>query len=198
MTKSSLLLKDNTSQKYFQFSTKWITGKFIETVVLELKKNKPNTILDVGCGPGYTTYEIKKNINADIICCDLDLIRLIHAKKQFKLETILADIHYLPFKAASFDTVIAMELIEHIPKHEDGLSEIKRVSARNIIITVPNDPLFMLANFLRGNNLKSFGNPPDHVTHFNKKTLKSLLSNYFEKIEISKNAFFWLIAKMEK
>jgi len=52
MTDQCLLERDETSQKYFQFSTKWITGFFIHTVLLHLKKNNPKTILDVGCGTG--------------------------------------------------------------------------------------------------------------------------------------------------
>jgi ubiquinone/menaquinone biosynthesis C-methylase UbiE len=198
MTDTSLLLLDETSQKYFRFSTKWITGIFIKRILSYLKKTNPKTILDVGCGTGYLTNIIQNTIDADIVCCDWDLTRLSFAKKWFNLETILADINYLPFKTSSFDMVIAMEIIEHIPNKGDALSEIGRVSEKNVIITVPNDPLFMVANLLRGKNIRSFGNPPDHINHFNKKYLKLTLSAYFPKIEISKNAFFWLIANIDK
>jgi ubiquinone/menaquinone biosynthesis C-methylase UbiE len=198
MTDTSLLIQDETSQKYFRFSTKWITEIFIKTVVFQLKKNNPETILDVGCGTGYITDVIQKNVDANIVCCDLDPTRLSFAKTQFKLETILADVKYLPFKKSSFDTVIATEIIEHVSNNDDAIIEIDRVSAKNIVITVPNDPLFMLANFLRGKNIRSFGNPPDHINHFNKKTLKMFLSEHFLKIEVSKNAFFWLIANIKK
>lgn len=191
-------MQDDTTQKYFGFSTKWITRIFIKNVLEQLKKNNPSTILDIGCGTGYISNKIRNSLDTRIICCDRDPIRLSFANKQFNLETVLADINYLPFRASSFDTVIAMEIIEHIPNKHYGLMEIDRVSIGNIIITVPNDPFFMLANFLRGKNLTSFGNPPDHINHFNKKTLKKSLSTYFSKIEVSKNAFFWLIAKIEK
>jgi ubiquinone/menaquinone biosynthesis C-methylase UbiE len=198
MTDISLLLQDETSEKYFRLSTKWITGIFIKTILSHLKKANPKTILDAGCGTGYLTNIIQNTIDADIVCCDRDLTRLSYAKKWFNLETVLADINYLPFKPLSFDMVIALEIIEHIPNKNDALSEIGRVSVKNVIITVPNDPLFRLANFLRGKNISSFGNPPDHINHFNKNYLKLMLSAYFPKIEISKNAFFWLIADIDK
>lgn len=198
MEDTSLLIQDETSQKYFQFSTKWITGIFIKTMLGQLKKNNPKTILDVGCGTGYITDVIQKTVDANIVCCDLDPTRLLFAKTRYDLETILADINFLPFKSSSFDMVIAMEIIEHIPNKDVSLSEIDRVAIKNIIITVPNDPLFMLANFFRGKNITSFGNPSDHINHFNKKSLKLFLSSHFQKIEVSGNAFFWLIANIYK
>ena len=137
-------------------------------------------------------------MDVNIICCDMNSNRISFAKTQFHLETIIADIMYLPFKNSSFDTVLAIEIIEHLPNTESAINEIKRVTKANVIITVPNDPYFMIANFLRGKNLKSFGNPPDHINHFNKKTLKSVLSRYYLKGEISKNAFLWLIANVYK
>lgn len=198
MTDPSLLTRDETSRKYFLFSTRWITGRFISGVLKHLKKTSPGTILDIGCGTGFVTDALQKSAGADIVGCDRDPVRLSFAKKQYGLETVLADITCLPFKPSSFDTVIAMEIIEHIPEKEVALAEIKRVSAKNILITVPNDPVFMVANFLRGKNLMSFGNPPDHINHFNRRTLKAFLSSRFPKTEVSNNAIFWLIAHIDK
>jgi ubiquinone/menaquinone biosynthesis C-methylase UbiE len=198
MTEKSILLHDETSEKYFKLSTKWITGLFIKNILLSLKNNNPSTILDAGCGTGYISDKINQSLDADIICCDLDFTRLSFAKKHFQLETILADITYLPFKSSTFDTVLAIEIVEHVPEKNSALNEMTRVSKKNVIITVPNDPIFMIANFLRGKNIESFGNPLDHVNHFNKTSLKTFLSTYFSKIEISKNAFLWLIANAYK
>ena len=198
MTENSLLLSDETSKKYFRFSTRRIMGIFIKKILIHLKKNNPKIILDVGCGTGYITDIINRSMDVNIICCDMNSNRISFAKTQFDLETIIADITHLPFKNSSFDTVLAIEIIEHLPTLESAINEIKRVSKKNVIITVPNDPYFMIANFLRGKNLKHFGNPPDHINHFNKKTLKSLLSKNYLRGEISKNAFLWLIANVYK
>ena len=198
MPGNSLLLEDETSEKYFRFSTKRITGIFIKKILSQLKKNNPKIILDVGCGTGYITDIINRSVDANIICCDMNSNRISFAKTQFHLETIIADVTYLPFKNSSFDTVLAIEIIEHLQNMESAINEIKRVSKENVIITVPHDPYFMMANFLRGKNLKTFGNPPDHINHFNKKTFKSILSKYYLKGEISGNAFFWLITNAYK
>ncbi len=197
MTGNSLLLRDETSEKYFRFSTRRITGAFIEKILAKLKENNPKNILDIGCGTGYITDMIKRDMDVNIICCDMNSNRITFARDQFHLETIIGDISHLPFKNSSFDTVLAIEIIEHLPNLESAIMEIKRVTKKNVIITVPNDPYFALANFLRGKNFNTFGNPPDHLHHFNKKTLKSTLSKYFLTVEVSRNAFLWLIANAD-
>lgn len=198
MADPSLLTRDETSRKYVQYSTRWVTGKFIAGVLQQLKKTRPGTILDIGCGTGFVTDAVQKSAGADIVGCDRDPVRLSFAKKQYGLETVLADINWLPFRPSSFDTVIAMEIIEHVPDKESALFEIGRVAKRTILITVPNDPVFMVANFLRGKNLMTFGNPPDHISHFTRRTLKAFLSSRFPKTDVSINAVFWLIAYIEK
>lgn len=198
MNEDSLLVQDSTSEKYFQFQTKWITHLFIKNLINLLKKNNPAFILDVGCGTGYISNKLDNSLNSNIVCCDLNLSRLLIAKSSFQLETLLVDVTYLPFKNAIFDTVLALEVIEHLPNSCAAFEEIKRVSKKNVIISVPNDPFFMMANFLRGKNLKSFGNPPDHLHHFNKKSLMSLLLKYFSEIKISRNAILWLMADAYK
>jgi ubiquinone/menaquinone biosynthesis C-methylase UbiE len=198
MTENTVLLQDETSEKYFRFSTRRITALFIEKIVQHLKKNDPKIILDAGCGTGFITDIINRSMDVTIVSCDMNAHRISCAKTQFHLETVIADITHLPFRSSSFDTVLAIEIIEHLPDKESALDEIKRVTRKNVIITVPFDPYFMIANFLRGKNVRSFGNPPDHVNHFNKKTLKAFLSRFHLKGEISRNAFLWLTADVNK
>jgi ubiquinone/menaquinone biosynthesis C-methylase UbiE len=51
----------------------------------------------------------------------------------------IADIRDLPFVDASFDTVIAFEVLEHIPwdQVEKALAELHRVTKRYVIISIP-------------------------------------------------------------
>jgi SAM-dependent methyltransferase len=199
MTEESLLFRDETSRKYFRFSTRWITGIFIGTIIQLLRQKRPETLLDIGCGTGYITDKIKRSVDTGVVCCDVDFTRLLFAKKEFGLETVLADVRSLPFKNGAFDTVLATEVIEHIPDLHPALEEIERVAGNNVIITVPNDPWFMLANFFRGKNLATLGNPPDHINHFNKRSLKTALSaSRFSKVEVTGNAFLWLLADADK
>jgi ubiquinone/menaquinone biosynthesis C-methylase UbiE len=198
MAEKTLLNRDETSAKYCQVSTRWITEHFIQNIIMTLQNDPPAFMLDVGCGTGYITDKIVSSMNTALICCDMDRDRILFARSHFHLETVLADITCLPFKSSSFDTILAVEIIEHLPDPEKALKEISRIMTKNAVITVPHDPFFMMANFFRGKNLRSFGNPTDHVNHYNGRSLRSLLQKFFHKVDISSNAFLWLLARVEK
>ena len=189
------LLMDETSAKYFNLTTRKITQQFVKTLLLEIKLLKPKIILDVGCGTGYITNIISNELDSTVIGCDVDNKRIAFAHSNFGQEVIICDITCLPFKNDSFDLIIASEILEHINCIDEALKEIKRIAQKDIIITVPNEPFFRIANFFRGKNLTRFGNPPDHVNHYTKKTLYQLLDRYFSNISIKTNGFLWILAK---
>ncbi len=100
---------------------------------------KPGTkVLDVGCGDGYLGALLKEKNHCDVTCLDISEPALKMAKER-GLKTVMADIQdSLPFQDGSFDYVIATEVVEHIPFSEALLEEIKRVSRKYLIISIPN------------------------------------------------------------
>lgn len=186
------LMQDETSRKYFNISTKWITNHFIENILKTLKELNAKSILDIGCGPGYITKKIINYLDIEIVGCDINKSHLSIARKIIRKELVIADVTKLPFKDSSFDAVIALEIIEHLNDVNAAISEIKRVSKNYVIITVPNEPFFRLANFLRGKNIKTLGNIPDHIHHFNKHSLEKVLSKHFSNVQVKNNAIFWI------
>lgn len=197
MEEVKLLMQDETSRKYFSRSTKRIANLFIKNILKTLKEFNAKSILDIGCGTGYITKKIKDSLDVEIVGCDINTNRLSIASKLFGEELVTADITELPFKDSSFDAVIALEIIEHLNDVNAAISEIKRVSKNYVIITVLNEPFFRLANFLRGKNIKTFGNIPDHIHQFNKHSLEKALSKHFSKVQVKNNAIFWIMAISE-
>ena len=47
------ILKDPTASKYFKRSTRWITSRFIDNIIQEIKDLNSNSLLDIGCGTGF-------------------------------------------------------------------------------------------------------------------------------------------------
>jgi len=77
--------------------------------------------LNIGCGSSF-----EGDVRLDI--------------KQTKSVTIIADTHFIPFKAESFSYVICTEVLEHLHSPLQALEEICRVLNKNgkVFITVPN------------------------------------------------------------
>ena len=104
---------------------------------LSQNAEKDFRVLDLGCGSGYLN---RKNAPADFRIYGLDLSNayLAIARQQAHSDVFIqGDALQLPFKDQSFDLVICSEVLEHLPDHEKALEEIKRVTRKIFICTVP-------------------------------------------------------------
>jgi SAM-dependent methyltransferase len=108
-------------------------------------------VLDLGCGFGRHSYEALRR-GAKVVSCDLALPELVEVlsmlaaiSKEEPLPEVAAGMCVnatalaLPFADASFDRVIASEVLEHIPNDSQAMSEIARVTkpGGTIAVTVP-------------------------------------------------------------
>lgn len=98
--------------------------------IMEVYKTFPKKVLEIGPGPGIVS-EILNNMKLKVITLDIDH-RLT--------PNICADVTALPFLNKSFDTVLAAEILEHIPFSEvpKALKELSRVAGKSIVITLPH------------------------------------------------------------
>ncbi|MBO7634213.1 MAG: hypothetical protein J6S72_07510, partial [Lachnospiraceae bacterium] len=79
-----------------------------------------------------------------------------------------------------------------------ALKELERVSAKYILVTVPNEPLWRILNMVRGAYLKDFGNTPGHIQHWNKRQfIKMIRANTKLRIVKFQKALPWLQMLLE-
>lgn len=90
--------------------------------------------MDVGCGDGLLLSLLgEKGTGIDFSH------EAVHKAREKGLNTILSDISKkLPFPDNAFDTVIALDILEHLLEPELVVKEMVRVARRDIIIGVPN------------------------------------------------------------
>lgn len=93
------------------------------------------TILDVGCGEGMIT----KHLSEFQSVVGVDITE--RALEELSCPAVVADAGALPFPDASVDMVLATEILEHLPSsaYRTTLDELQRISAKYILISVPND-----------------------------------------------------------
>lgn len=87
----------------------------------------PMKILDVGCGPGRLLAPLARSHR--MTGCDISTEMLDEARRACPpdVRLVQADARDLPFSDASFDAVIALDLLTHLPDLEAGLRELARV-----------------------------------------------------------------------
>ena len=92
-------------------------------------------LLDLGCAEGF----LLDRLQIGGIGADMNAERLRIAKQR-GLKVCLADGGRLPFPDASFDTVICMEVLEHVPDMRMLIHEVHRVlrPGGHWVISVPN------------------------------------------------------------
>ena len=96
----------------------WIPFTALNTVWCKLDKSS-KTILDVGCGKGEPIAFINRRRKFHVIGVDVFLPYMQQCRKLSAHESlILADVRKLPFKPKACDTVICMEVLEHMGKEE--------------------------------------------------------------------------------
>ena len=108
-------------------------------------------LLDLGCGFGRHAYEGARR-GADVVACDRAEAELGEVQGIFAAmaadgdlptgvmtTSVTGDAVSLPFPDASFDRIIASEVLEHIPDDRAAIAELARVLARggHLAVTVP-------------------------------------------------------------
>lgn len=95
------------------------------------------TILEVGCGNGFVTRVIAKEY--DVTGLELSSVGVKNIV-ELGIKCQQGTIAELPFSDKSFDLVLASEVLEHLDERIflKGLSEMGRVAAKYVLITVPN------------------------------------------------------------
>ena len=105
-----------------------------------------------------------------------------------------ANLLALPFEDDSFDLVLCLEVLEHIPDPRPALAEMARVSSSDLILSVPHEPWFRLGSLARGKYVSGFGNHPEHVNHWNPRSFREFLSGSVEPVEVT-TSLPWVIAR---
>lgn len=90
------------------------------------------------------------------------------------------------------DLIICCEVMEHLVNPEKAVERFYQMNAKHYLFGVPNEPWFRLTAFLRGKNVSRWGNPIDHVNHWNKRSFEKMLSKYFE-IKQVRTPYPWLL-----
>lgn len=115
-------------------TTPWQGNQSPSQFIFHLLDKYPvgKTVLDIGCAKAwYASYLHKKGF--DVTCVDLEDIR-----EDKSLKFIQASLIDLPFPNKSFDTVLCINVLEHIKDEPKALSELSRVCKQRLIVSVPN------------------------------------------------------------
>lgn len=166
----------------------------ITGIVTELQ---PATILDAGCGEGFVDDILFKAMPSvaitgfDVLEDSVKLAALRNPRGTFSL----GDIYNINHPDDSFDVVICFEVLEHLHEPDRALKELARVARNAVVMSVPHEPFFCLANAARGKNLDQTpkGSDPDHRNFWSREAFGLFVSQELD-LKTLTGSMPWTIA----
>ena len=108
-----------------------------------LPKKGIKKVLDAGAGSGWLS-EMLAGRGFEVTALDIGLDSILRARKRLKERSVPVnftegDVYRIPFRSGSFDAAFASEILEHLEKPLEALSEIARVVRPGgwIIVSTP-------------------------------------------------------------
>lgn len=175
-----------------------LLDRFYATLREEVRAVGPQSLLDAGCGEGESLARLD-----DLVPSATKAVDFNPACVQFTAERIptaavsRADVRELPFADAEFELVLCLEVLEHLEEPEVALTELRRVSGGQVIVSVPDEPGFSVGSLLRGNYLGRLGRHPEHLQAWSGRSFRRFLADSgATEIASFRRPFPWLMARI--
>lgn len=158
-------------------SGNWIAQKlvsnFMNSILRTVQQAGSMDVHEIGCGEGHILGILASNKfkvrGCDISNESLAIAKLESAKRNLDIPLEIKSIYDLNADQDAADTVICCEVLEHLTDPEEGLKKLVSIAKKDLIVSVPNEPIWHILNMARGKYLSALGNTPGHFNHWSKK-----------------------------
>jgi SAM-dependent methyltransferase len=173
---------------------RYLVGRFLSRVSELAATERPRRVLEVGCGEGIVLAELATRLpGTRFDGLELDEASLEQARVRCPgAGLVRGDACALPFGDRSFDLVVCLEVLEHLPEPAHALRELRRVARSGCLLSVPHEPFFRLGNVLRGKNVSRLGDPSDHLQHWGARDFAGFCGRELA-VRVQAHSFPWLI-----
>jgi SAM-dependent methyltransferase len=126
--------------------------------VISLLDGSDRDILDAGCGEGITLQRLLQRFPMRNIMGLDHLDENVRICGNLNLPAIQGDLYNSPFPDGRFDTVLLLEVIEHLHNPELVVQEIRRIlkAKGKLVLIFPNDAVFRIARLATGKFVEAF------------------------------------------
>jgi SAM-dependent methyltransferase len=173
-----------------------LIGRFHRVIVRKIAELSPTSFLDAGCGEGFVAEILLRQFpGLRLTGFDFNPESVAVATARVPSATFqTASIFEIPHPDRSFDVVGCFEVLEHLPDPASALRELARVSNRAVVLSVPHEPYFCLANVVRGKNLnvRPRGSDPDHRNFWTRRAFGDFVNQSLD-VQWLGGSFPWTI-----
>lgn len=174
---------------------RWRLERFLDQVVKTVGELAPASMVDLGCGEGIVARLLHQRLpEADYLGVDpnreaLACARSLNPELHFRLGSLLES----PAPEQRAELALCLEVVEHLPDQDRTVKALLAWTEGYALISVPWEPFFRLGNLLRGRHLATWGDHPEHVQHFGRRSFRRLLERHATILRLW-SSFPWLLA----
>ena len=112
----------------------------------QLAGRKITRVLEAGCGTGYLSYVMQHEKRWPVVPMDISAEGLAYARGMGVERAVQADTLSLPFERDSFDLVMSIDVLAHLPRPQehDALRELVRVLRHRGLLVIRTAALDIL------------------------------------------------------
>lgn len=174
------LARHATSSRLYR----WHTHAFNERIAEWVRRVAPASVLDAGCGEGFTTDFLTTVLpTARFEGVDVSAGAVAYARHHHgeRASYQVGSVYELPYDDDSFDLVLCSEVLEHLDRPDEAVAELRRVARRHVLLTVPLEPYFDALN--RAGRAVGVGGDPGHVNYWTRRGWTEFVGRHFGRVE---------------
>jgi 2-polyprenyl-3-methyl-5-hydroxy-6-metoxy-1,4-benzoquinol methylase len=180
---------------YDKYGTKnpiarYLMNGFLESASALVASVEAETVHEVGCGEGKLSIFLAKRFpqmrfrGSDFSRQVVDLARSNAAREGLTIDFRANSLYDLRRDADSADLLICCEVLEHLEDPKRALGIVSKLARKNLLLSVPREPIWRVLNMARGKYIKDLGNTPGHLQHWSRHGFLRLVAGYAEVVEV--------------
>lgn len=165
-----------------------LVSNFMRSILSTAQQAGSTEVHEIGCGEGHILGILAKNKfkvrGCDISEESLAVARSESAKRGIDIPLQIKSIYDLNPLQDSADTVLCCEVLEHLTDPEEGFKKLVTITQKDLIVSVPNEPIWHILNMARGKYLSALGNTPGHYNHWSKKQFIQFVTKHADIVSV--------------
>jgi len=180
---------------YFRsnFVARWLFRRRLEVAFQQIPQRRFERALDLGTGVGYVLPALA-NLAEEVVGADLSpVIRyaatMLDKRGLRNVRLIMADLSKLPFSSETFDLVVCLSVIEHIPDLQAAFAEMRRALRKggSLLIGYPMEHAVFrfLEDLLRLQTRRQRGRPTGDAFRPHVSTFHEIEKSWHQLFEVN-------------
>ena len=159
---------------------------FLKAVECCTRELEPGSVMDVGCGEGRVLRKFVASWpEARFFAVDLTP-DIVESEILDRVHFTVQSAEDLAFAPETFDFVSALEVLEHLHSPEEAMAGLRRIVRRDVLLSVPREPIWRILNMARFAYLRDLGNTPGHLQHWSSRQFERLVARYFDIVRVER------------